>query len=200
MSARIDLKNPRTSYAVMVMLLISAAGYFGYDYYWAPFADDQARLVAELDSKKSQLEKINLQRRRAAKLEQELADAEKEFLRLREMFPEEEKVPLRLQDLYAVVRSSGVQITRFHPEGRSEKDYYIENRYSLSINAGYHMLGYLFAEIANFNYPTTITDLRIGRYGGIEAELAKAAAHGWIPITTTVTFNLTTYTSRNLGK
>ena len=101
-----------------------------------------------------------------------------------------------MQDLYSVLRSSGVQIQKFNPEGRSEREHYIENRYSIAVNSGYHMLGYLFAEIANFNYPTAISNLKLGRYSGIAAEMQKAETHGWTPITTTVTFNLTTYTSK----
>ena len=130
----------------------------------------------------------------------QLAQAEKDFEKLKEMFPEEEKVPLRLQDLYAVIRSSMVQIQKFNPEGRAEKEHYIENRYSIAVNSGYHMLGYLFAEIANFNYPTAITNLRLNRYSGIKAEVEKSETHGWTPITMSVTFNLTTYTSKKVGK
>jgi hypothetical protein len=56
------------------------------------------------------------------------------------------------------------------------------------------------AEIANFNYPTAITDLKLGRYSGIAAEIQKAETHGWTPITMSVNFNLTTYTSKKVGK
>ena len=130
----------------------------------------------------------------------QLAKAENEFERLKEMFPEEEKVPLRLQDLYAVLRSSGVQIQKFNPEGRTTKEYYIENKYSIVVNSGYHMLGYLFSEIANFNYPTSITELRLNRYSGIASELEKAESHGWTPITISVSFKLTTYTSKKVAQ
>ena len=114
------------------------------------------------------------------------------------MFPEQEKVPSRLQELYAVIRTSGVHITKFAPSSRDEQEYFIENKYSLAMNAGYHMLGYLFAEIANFGYPTSISSLRVMRYGGIDNEIEKASLHGWIPITTTVTMDLTTYTSKGI--
>ena len=144
--------------------------------------------------------KSNAQKKRIAELEMQLVQAEKDFEKLKEMFPEEEKVPLRLQDLYSVLRSSGVQIQRFNPEGGSEKEHYKENRYSIAVNSGYHMLGYLFAEIANFNYPTSISNLRLNRYSGIAAELQKAETHGWTPITMSVTFNLTTYTSKKVAK
>ena len=55
-------------------------------------------------------------------------------------------------------------------------------------------------EIANFNYPTAITNLRLNRYSGIKAEVEKSETHGWTPITMSVTFNLTTYTSKKVGK
>ena len=99
-----------------------------------------------------------------------------------------------------MIRSSMVQIQKFNPEGRAEKEHYIENRYSIAVNSGYHMLGYLFAEIANFSYPTAITNLKLNRYAGIKAEVEKSETHGWTPITMSVTFNLTTYTSKKVGK
>ncbi len=196
----IDFKDKKNIYAIVVCLLILAAGYFAYDYMWSPFEMDRDRLEREIQSAQSELDKINAKKHRVAELELQLVQAEKDFEKLKEMFPEEEKVPLRLQDLYSVLRSSGVQIQKFNPEGRAEREHYIENRYSIAVNSGYHMLGYLFAEIANFNYPTAINNLRLGRYSGIAAEIQKAETHGWTPITMTVTFNLTTYTSKKVAK
>lgn len=196
----IDFKDKKNIYAIVVILLLLAAGYCLYSYVWDPFVMDRERLERERDSAQAELDKINAKKHRIAELELQLVQAEKDFEKLKEMFPEEEKVPLRLQDLYAVLRSSGVQIQRFNPEGSSPKEHYVENRYSIAVNSGYHMLGYLFAEIANFNYPTAITNLRLNRYSGIAAELQKAETHGWTPITVSVSFNLTTYTSKKVAQ
>ena len=195
-----DFKDKKNIYAIVVTVLILALGYYVYDYMWNPYVENRDRLERELASAQAELDKINAQKLRLAELEVQLVQAEKDFEKLKEMFPEEEKVPLRLQDLYAVLRASGVQIQKFNPEGRSEREHYIENRYSIAVNSGYHMLGYLFAEIANFNYPTAITNLRLNRYSGIAQEMLKAETHGWTPITMSVTFNLTTYTSKQVGK
>ena len=200
MAQAFDLNDKKNVYALLVVVLALAGAYYFYDSYWLPFEDERTRLESDLEQAQSELDKINVQRKRVHKLEEDLANAEREFETLKDMFPEEEKVPLRLQDLYAVVRSSGVQIQKFNPEGRSEKEYYIENKYSVAVNSGYHMLGYLFAEIANFTYPTSITDLKLSRYSGIAEEMDKAEAHGWTPVTTSVTFNLTTYTSKKVSK
>jgi type IV pilus assembly protein PilO len=196
----IDFKDKKTIYALVVSLLILAGAYFVYTYMWEPFTLEEQRLESELRQAEAELSKINVQKGRIAKLEAELVAAENEFERLKEMFPEEEKVPMRLQDLYAVLRSAGVQIQKFSPGPRSEREYFFEHRYSVSVNAGYHMLGYLFAEIANFNYPTAITDLKISRYSGIKQEIEKAESHGWTPITISVSFNLTTYTSKKVAQ
>ncbi|WP_295682428.1 type 4a pilus biogenesis protein PilO [uncultured Fibrobacter sp.] len=196
----IDWKDKKNIYAIVVVLLILAGAYYVYTYMWDPFVQEREKVERDLSSAQAELDKINAQKLRLAELEVQLVQAEKDFEKLKEMFPEEEKVPLRLQDLYAVLRASGVQIQKFNPEGRSEREHYIENRYSIAVNSGYHMLGYLFAEIANFNYPTAITNLRLNRYSGIAQEMLKAETHGWTPITMSVTFNLTTYTSKQVGK
>lgn len=196
----IDWKDKRNWVVIITVLLIGAVSYYMFEYVWAPFQKEYESLQKNITAAQAELDKINVQKHRVSELEMRLVEAEKEFERLKEMFPEEEKVPLRLQDLYAVLRSSGVQIQKFNPENRTEKEYYIENRYSVAVNSGYHMLGYLFAEIANFNYPTSITELKLNRYAGIAAELKKAENHGWTPITTSVTFKLTTYTSKKVAK
>jgi len=192
----IDFKDKKNIYAIVIVALLLAGAYYLYDYVWNPFVVQRQNLENELQSAQAEKDKIEAKRHRVQELEMQLVQAEKDFEKLKEMFPEEEKVPLRLQDLYSVLRSSGVQIQKFNPEGRSEREHFIENRYSIAVNSGYHMLGYLFAEIANFNYPTAITNLKLNRYSGIKAELEKAETHGWTPITMSVTFNLTTYTSK----
>ncbi|MBQ2560841.1 MAG: type 4a pilus biogenesis protein PilO [Fibrobacter sp.] len=196
----VDLKDKKNVYAIVMTFIILLLAYCVYTYVWDPFVAEEQNLQTQLTSAQNELKKIESKRHRVAELEMQLAQAEKDFQKLKEMFPEEEKVPMRLQDLYSVLRSSGVQIQKFNPEGRSEREHYIENRYSIAVNSGYHMLGYLFAEIANFNYPTAITNLKLSRYSGIAAEVQKAETHGWTPITMSVNFNLTTYTSKKVGK
>ncbi len=197
---KIDFKDKRNIFVIAIIVIILAGAYYGYSSIWEPFEKEEARLKSELASAQTELDKINAKRHRIAQLEAEIVQSEKDFEKLKEMFPEEEKVPLRLRDLYSVLRSSGVQIQRFNPEGRSPKEHYIENRYSIAVNSGYHMLGYLFAEIGNFSYPTAISNLRLNRYSGINAEVQKAETHGWTPITMSVSFNLTTYTSKKVAK
>jgi len=193
---KFDLKDKKNLYVAMVAFVCLGSAYMFYDSIWTEFQVEQKRLIDEQKDAQAELDKINSQRSRIPMLEADLQKAEIEFERLKEMFPEEEKVPLRLQDLYSVVRASGVNIQVFKPNGAEQKEHFVENKYSFSVNAGYHMLGYLFAEIANFNYPTTIDNLKLNRFGSISQEVKKAEEHGWEPITMSVSFDLTTFTSR----
>ncbi len=193
---KFDIKDRKNIYLIVVVILCVASSYLFYDMVWTEFQQEQERLIEEQKKAQAELDKINAQRPRKPLLEAEKQRAEIEFERLKEMFPEEEKVPLRLQDLYSVVRASGVNIQSFKPTGAQPQEHFVENKYSFVVNAGYHMLGYLFAEIANFNYPTTIDNLKLNRSGAISQEVKKAEDHGWEPVTVGVSFDLTTFTSR----
>jgi len=196
MAAKFDVKDKKNIYLIAATVLCVASSYLFYDMIWTEFQQEQKSLIEEQKKAQAELDKINAQRPRKPLLEAEKQRAEIEFERLKEMFPEDEKVPLRLQDLYSVVRASGVNIQSFKPSGAQAQEHFVENKYSFVVNAGYHMLGYLFAEIANFNYPTTIDNLKLNRSGAISQEVKKAEDHGWEPVTMGVSFDLTTFTSR----
>jgi len=196
---KININNVKNLYAVMAVVLCVASSYFFYDIIWTNFQEEEKNLVTEQKRAQDELAKIAARKPHKPKLQDSLQRAELEFERLKEMFPEEEKVPRRLQDLHAVVRASGVSIQTFKPNGKQEKEHFVENSYTFNVNAGYHMLGYLFAEIANFNYPTAINNLRLARSSSITQEIKKADEHGWEPITMSVSFDLTTFTSKRAG-
>jgi len=194
--SKFDIRDKKNIYLITVIVACLSSGYWFYDSVWIEFQREKQQLVNDQKTAQAELDKINSQRPRIPMLEADLAKAEVEFERLKEMFPEDENVPHRLQDLYAVVRASGVNIQAFKPSGSQPKEHFVENNYSFNVSAGYHMLGKLFEEIANFNYPTTIDNLKLTRYGAITQEVRKAEEHGWEPVTMGVSFDLTTFTSR----
>jgi type IV pilus assembly protein PilO len=192
-----DKKNIRNVYCAVAILLCVVSSYLFYDLIWTDFQTKKQNLIDQQKSAQAELDKIEAQRSRVPMLESALRRAEVDFERLKEMFPEAEKVPNRLQDLYTEVRESGVTIQSFKPNGPQEKEFYVENNYSFNVNAGYHTLGALFAGIANLPYPTTIDNLKLNRSGNITQEILKAESHGEAPLTINVSFDLTTFTSRN---
>ena len=55
----IDFKDKKNIYAIVVVLLLLAAGYCLYSYVWDPFVQDRDRLERERDAAQSELDKIN---------------------------------------------------------------------------------------------------------------------------------------------
>jgi type IV pilus assembly protein PilO len=60
----------------------------------------------------------------------------------------------------------------------------------------YHSIGEMFAEFANFKYPTSIQKMSITVSSNLKSEMDFADKHGTIPNTVAAEFDFTTYTSR----
>jgi type IV pilus assembly protein PilO len=173
--------------------------YMAYNFYdgeYVAYSRSVEKLDLDIKRKKGELRQILAQKQRLKDLETEIEQANAEFVKLQEMFPDEELIPRRLIDLTAVTRKSLTIPTKFLPLRVEEKDFYKENHYAITISSSFHALGMLFGEVANFRYPTSINKLVIEKAGDIEKEVADAKDHGEIPRTLVATFQLTTYTSK----
>jgi type IV pilus assembly protein PilO len=173
--------------------------YFGYNFYTNEFVS-YSRAVEKLDidikQKKGELRQILAQKQRLKDLEIEIEQANVEFVKLQDMFPDEELIPRRLIDLTAVTRKSLTIPTKFLPLRVEEKEFYKENHYAITISSSYHSLGMLFGEVANFRYPTAISKLQIERAPDLDKEVEEAKDHGEVPRTIIANFQLTTFTSK----
>ena len=210
---KVDFRDPLTIYMlsmIVVTLAVCAAFWFlSFD----PLQQEILETQAKIESQSKELDRIMREAARKPQFEKEVADAQVELARLKEMFPDEEKVPLRLHDIYVAVRQAGVRVVSVEPVNRppappppagqqaaaasdDPSTYYNENYYKLEVEGGYHQLGDMFAEIANFDYPTRINDVKIRRFSGMKKELDNAKSHGTTPTTMTVSFRLVTFSSR----
>ncbi len=193
-------------YAIVVSALILLMGYGYWEFFlvesWNKIDENKERIKQQ----EIQYKQIQRQVKRVDKLRAEVRQAQRELTELKAMFPDHESVPLRLNDLYKVLRTSGVRITGFKPVvAKADKSvavledpkyHYRENVYTVDLETGYHMLGVLFEGLANLGYPISLRDVRINKFAGLEQELEKSEQHGWVPTTIAVSFNLITYSSR----
>jgi Tfp pilus assembly protein PilO len=178
---------------------LGAMAYMGYNFYtteYTVYAEKVERLDTDIRKKKGELRQILAQKQRLKDLEAEIELANSEFIRLQEMFPDEEAIPRRLIDLTAVTRKSLTVPTKFLPLRVEEKEFYKENHYAITISSSYHALGMLFGEVANFRYPTAINKLQIEKAPELDKEVDEARDHGETPRTIVANFQLTTFTSK----
>lgn len=196
MAMNLDLKDKLNQWIVMVVLLIGAGGYSYWTYVWEPRQLEIVALSEQEDKLSNELTLVKTQMQRLAELREELRQAEADFAKLQEMFPDVEMIPSRLQDLLTVTRRSGTVTTKFVPLPSNQKPYYTENLYRISVRGSYHAIGEMFAEIANFKYPTSIQKMSIDVASDLKSQLEDAEKHGMVASTVATEFEFTTYTSR----
>ncbi len=196
MALRVDLKDRLTQWLVLCILLAGGGAYAHYTYVYLPRQEIIEQLTQEEDKLSRELTVVKTQVQRLAQIREELAQAEAEFAKLQEMFPDEERIPSRLQDLLTVTRRSGTVTTKFVPQPSIQQQYFAENNYKISTSGSYHSIGEMFAEFANFKYPTSIQKMSITVSANLKTELDNADKHGTVPSTVSAEFDFTTYTSR----
>lgn len=196
MAVSLDLKDKMNQWLLLVILIIGGGGYAYWTYVWQPRQEEIAALSEEEEKLSSDLTLVKTQLQRLDQLRKELKEAEADFAKLQEMFPDIEKIPSRLQDLLTVTRRSGTITTKFVPMPSSDKPHYTENNYKISIRGSYHSIGEMFAEIANFKYPTSIQNMSIDVAPDLKDQLSQADKHGTVASTVAAEFEFTTYTSR----
>ena len=192
----LNLNQKLWLFAAACFMLIAYLGYTFYESEYLAYSQQMERLDGEIRGKKAELMQILAQKQRLKDLEAEIEQANQEFARLQEMFPDEEIIPRRLIDLTAVTRKSLTVPTKFLPLRVEEKEFYKENHYAITISSSYHALGMLFGEVANFRYPTSISKLTIDRAPDLDKEVEDARDHGETPRTIVANFQLTTFTSK----
>lgn len=183
-------------FAAGCFLLMAYLAYNFYETEYVVYSSQVESLDGDIRRKKGELRQILAQKQRLKDLEAEIEQANVEFARLQDMFPDEEIIPRRLIDLTAVTRKSLTIPTKFLPLRVEEKEFYKENHYAITISSSYHSLGMLFGEVANFRYPTAISKLTIDKAPDLEKEVEDAKEHGETPRTIVANFQLTTFTSK----
>lgn len=193
---QMSMKARLWTFAGALLLLIGYLGWRLYSQHYLVFQEESVRLDDQIDVKKAKQRQILAQKQRIKDLEVEIEQANVEFVRLKEMFPDEEAIPKRLIDLTTVTRRSLTVPTRFMPLRVEEKEFYRENHYAITISSSYHSLGLLLGEVANFKYPTAISKMQIERNSELDKEIQDAKDHGETPRTIVANFELTTFTSK----
>jgi type IV pilus assembly protein PilO len=152
--------------------------------------------MAELEGKQKELNSILALKPQLARLEQEIALAQHRLDSLKSIFPDQKEVPKLIREITGVARASGIYTTRFNPLPDIEKEYYIENRYDLSVEGGYHDLARFYGFLANMPLIINLSNVVIKTNPGIEESKKLSEEHGNTVTTTVTSFRMTTFSSK----
>lgn len=196
MAFKFDIKNPR----IRNPLLIALFGVLGFIWWqqmvYAEKNVVRARLSTDLEGKQKELNSILALKPQLARLEQETALAQHRLDSLKSIFPDQKEVPKLIREITGVARASGIYTTKFNPLPDIEKEYYIENRYDLTVEGGYHDLARFYSFLANMPLIINLSHVAIKTSSKMEESKKLSEEHGNTVTTTVTSFRMTTFSSK----
>ncbi len=194
----INLKDPRLRVPALMALLIAGSVYYWYTSFFAPLRADQIRLQKQLKAKQDTLRVVQALKPQLTQIRGELAAAQRQLDSLKSIFPDRKEIPKLIREITSVARASGISTTKFNPMPDVEREYYIENKYSISVEGGYHELADFFAFLANFTLIINLSTMQITENPAYSTDADTTAFDGngeTLP-TVSAAFEMTTFSSK----
>jgi len=195
MKLSVNLKNPKVRNPLIVLTITAVIALFWYQYFYAPSMETLVSLQKKEKQKQDTLRTILALKPQLDVLRMELTKSQVKLDSLKSIFPDQKEIPKLLREINAVARASGITTTRFNPLPDVEREYYVENRYNVTIEGGYHELAEFFAFLANFALIINLTSVNIA-----SSQLNSAQAQDELMETTGMTvvssFEMTTFSSK----
>jgi Tfp pilus assembly protein PilO len=191
----LDIKDPNVRNTLIGVAVILFVSYLWFDSFYVPKMEEIKALTEKKEKVEAELLKINALKPQLERLRQEAVVMAAKLDSLKNIFPDRKEVPRLIREITAVNRRSGVITTRFTPMPDVEKEYYVENKYNVSMLGDYHNLGALFSYFANFQLIVNVDNLSISAnpgYGGGKG----AGPYEERQPSVLAAFELTTFSSR----
>jgi type IV pilus assembly protein PilO len=194
--SKIDFRDTKTRTALLI-LLVGVAGGFGIHRMYIVDLRQQVQTLESTHSRKvSELNEIRLLKPQMERLRKEVAFLDQELDSLRKKFPDQKEIPRLIRDITKVAKASGIYTKKFNPLPDVVREYYVENRYAISVTGGYHELANFFSFLANLPLIINLSNVRINTNPGVEQSKNLFKAHGGSIETIIATFEMTTFSSK----
>jgi len=193
---KLDIKDPNVRNALIGVAVILCVGYLWFDSYYSPKMEEIKALTEKKEAVDAELLKINSLKPQLDRLRQESIMMAAKLDSLKNIFPDQKEVPRLIREITAVNRRSGVITTRFTPMPDVEKEYYVENKYNVSMLGDYHNLGTLFSYFANFQLIVNLDNVSISANPGYGSGSKGLGPYEERPPSVLAAFELTTFSSR----
>ena len=190
----INLKDPRLRIPLLILVIVAGSCYYWFNQIYTPLKTDRTKLTRELTAKKDTLRIIQALKPQLAQLRTELSAAQNKLDSLKSIFPDQKEIPKLIREITSVARASGITTTRFNPLPDVERDYYIENRYSITVEGRYHDLADFYAFLANFTLIINLSSMHIVTNPAINTSREESGYD--LASTVVASFEMTTFSSR----
>lgn len=193
---KIDFKSQKVQMVLLIVLIGALLSFLWYNYIILEKRTQLGKLLTEYEKKQNELNNIYAMRPQLTKLRENVARMNVQLDSLRSIFPDKKEIPRLIREITNGAIKSVVFTRRFNPLPDVEKEYYIENRYAMTISGGYHEVASFFNYLANFGLIINLTNVSIRTNPDIVNSIKEYEEHGGSIQSVITTFNMTTFSSR----
>jgi type IV pilus assembly protein PilO len=196
MNLKLNLKNPHVRNVLIIVGVAAVSIFLWYQFIFVGIQKETKNLKAELAKKQNELNAIQVLKPQLKKLESDIAAASLRLDSLKSMFPDQKEIPKLIREITGVARASGIYTTRFNPLPDIQREYYVENRYDLSVYGGYHQLAEFFSFLANMPLIINLSNVAITLNPALGQSKQEAEEHGTPIASIVASFQMTTFSSK----
>ena len=190
-----NIKDPRIRVPILVTLLVGGGIYYWYTQFFQPLQVERDELTNQLKAKKDTLRIVQALKPQVKQLRQEVIAAQEKLDSLKSIFPDQKEIPKLIREITSVARASGITTTKFNPLPDVMREYYVENRYSVTVEGGYHDLAEFFAFLANFTLIINLSSMHIDAHPSYHATGEGENEFSTLPSVKSF-FEMTTFSSK----
>src|SRR5271157_537487 len=196
MNFKIDFRKPEVRNVLIIVAVGLVSGFLWYQFVYTGINENKTRLENDLKKKQTELNNILILKPQLKTLEKDIAAASVRLDSLKSMFPDQKEVPKLIREITGVAHASDIYATRFNPLPDVQREYYVENRYDISVTGGYHQLAQFFGYHANMPLIINLTHMSIHLNPGYTQSKQEAEEHGTPISSIAASFQMTTFSSK----
>jgi type IV pilus assembly protein PilO len=186
-----DLKEPKSQKILLIVLVAFLLVYFWHARFYSNYSKRIEEKQVEYEALLTHLKSVELKAKSVQSLKTEYQKLLEKYGRVEKLLPEENEVPLFLNQMHTSAQMSQARILELIPKEVNPVSFYNALDYTVKVEGKYHDLGKFLCNVANFPFLNNVSEVTIE---GLPREYAgkKSAIIS--------TFKLTTYFIREEEK
>jgi type IV pilus assembly protein PilO len=189
-----DLKEPKSQKILLIVLVAFLAVYFWHARFYSNFSKRIEEKQIEYEALLTHLKSVELKAKSVQSLKTEYRKLLDKYGKVEKLLPEENEVPLFLNQMHTSAQMSQARILELIPKEANPVSFYNALDYTVKVEGKYHDFGEFLCNIANFPFLNNVSEVTIE---GLPLELRKGGGN---KSTISSTFKLTTYYIREEEK
>lgn len=146
--AKIQLTKQQQQFLVIGAIWLIGGGYAYINYFWLPTATKIAKTQAEIDEVQGKILKAKGQAGRLEKIQREIQVLNDQAVEAEKRLPRNRDLPAVIDTLSALTQRHNLKLAGISVGSPSDKQYFTEISYALSITGTYHDIAKFFAAVA----------------------------------------------------